>query len=416
MIGGFITKILGMIIKIVTTRYLGTTGMGLYSLVLPTYALLITLSQLGIPLAISKLVSEEKVRGKKIVLPVIPLIIVINLFIIFTMLILSKFIAVNLLHNESLKNSLFICSLVLPFISISSIIRNYFFGHQKVLPHVFSNVIEDIVRLVILVTCIPFYLSKGLIPTINFIIVSNIVCELISIIVLVLFLPKKVKIEKKDFKVNKVLLKDIFSIGLPVTGSRLLTNFIHFLEPIILTTILLNVGYNNDYIINEFGIINGYIIPLLLLPSFFTGAISQALLPIVSKAYVNNHKKYAWSKIKQAIFFSLMIGIPTTILLMLVPEFFMNILYKSVEGINYLYFLAPFFLLYYIQIPLQVSMQAINKAKEGLYITMISLMVKLLSLIILSYFFGMWSLIVSIGINILITTFLQYIKVKKYML
>ena len=32
--------------------------------------------------------------------------------------------------------------------------------------------------------------------------------------------------------------------------------------------------------------------PLLLLPSFFTNAISQALLPVVSRAYADNNKKY----------------------------------------------------------------------------------------------------------------------------
>ena len=67
-IGGFITKILGMVIKIVTTRLLGTTGIGIYMLITPTYMLLISIATLGFPIAISKLVSEDKYNNKNIVI------------------------------------------------------------------------------------------------------------------------------------------------------------------------------------------------------------------------------------------------------------------------------------------------------------------------------------------------------------
>ena len=42
LIGGAITKILGMIIKIVMTRNIGSTGMGIYMLLSPTFMLLIS--------------------------------------------------------------------------------------------------------------------------------------------------------------------------------------------------------------------------------------------------------------------------------------------------------------------------------------------------------------------------------------
>ena len=59
-IGGFITKVLGMIIKIVTTRYIGDDGIGLYMLIMPTFLLFLNICQLGFPVAISKLVAKNK--------------------------------------------------------------------------------------------------------------------------------------------------------------------------------------------------------------------------------------------------------------------------------------------------------------------------------------------------------------------
>jgi len=48
-IGGFITKVLSMVIKIVMTRIVGTEGIGLYMLINPTFVLLIAICVLGMP-------------------------------------------------------------------------------------------------------------------------------------------------------------------------------------------------------------------------------------------------------------------------------------------------------------------------------------------------------------------------------
>ena len=59
-IGGFITKILGMVIKIINTRLIGLEGIALYMLVFPTLSLFTSLAQFSLPVSISKLVSEDK--------------------------------------------------------------------------------------------------------------------------------------------------------------------------------------------------------------------------------------------------------------------------------------------------------------------------------------------------------------------
>ena len=65
LIGGFLTKILGMIIKITMTRFLGTEGIGLYMLIMPTFNLLIALAQFGFPTVISKIVAEDFISKYK---------------------------------------------------------------------------------------------------------------------------------------------------------------------------------------------------------------------------------------------------------------------------------------------------------------------------------------------------------------
>ena len=73
-------------------------------------------------------------------------------------------------------------------------------------------------------------------------------------------------------------IKDIFSISIPTTTSRLISSIGLFLEPIIITFVFLKLGYQTTYITKEYGIISGYVLPMVMMPNFLSGAISNALL------------------------------------------------------------------------------------------------------------------------------------------
>jgi len=414
LIGGFLTKILGMVIKIVTNRLVGTEILGLYMLITPTFMLLITIAQLGFPVAISKLVAEEKNNNKNLVFSIIPFSLIINFIIMIILLFTGKYIANNLLHEPRCMYALKCIGFVLPFISISSILRGYFFGKQRMVPHIVSNITEDVIRLITLIIGIPIFMKNGAESVISFIILSNIISELTSIFVLFFFLPKKFKIIKEDVIPNKKNITNILGISIPTTSSRLIGNLGYFLEPIILTYFLLKSGYASSYVVSEYGIITGYAMPILMLPSFFTLAISQALIPIVSKAYSNGNKDYTKKKIRQGILFSLIIGIPSTILFILIPDVFLKLVYNTTEGVNYIKFMAPIFLLHYVQAPLSSSLQAMGKAKNSMFGTILGVTTKLITLIIgCNLKIGLWGLILSTCINIIVVTMYDYMMVKK---
>ena len=117
LIGGFITKIFGFIIKIIYTNLLGTEGIALHSLVMPTYSLLITLANFNIQAAISKRISSKK-RAKKVLISSCYIMLILNTIIILTTILLSKTISHNLLKNKDTFLPIIACSLTLPFISI----------------------------------------------------------------------------------------------------------------------------------------------------------------------------------------------------------------------------------------------------------------------------------------------------------
>lgn len=385
-------------------------------LITPTFMLLIAIAQLGFPIAISKLVAEEKNNNKNLVFSSLPISLTINIIIMIILLFSSSYISNNLLHDKRTLYAIRSIGFVLPFISISSILRGYFFGKQRMFPHIISNVTEDAVRLITIIIGVPIALKKGIESAVSFIVISNIVSELSSIVVLFFFLPKNFKITKEDISPNKKNIKDILNISIPTTGSRLIGNIGYFLEPIILTFFLLKTGYANTYIVKEYGILNGYVMPMLLLPSFFTLAISQALIPIVSKSYSDNNIIYVKKKIKQSILFSSLIGIPATIIFILIPEIPLKLIYNTTSGSTYMKYMAPICLLYYFQAPLSSSLQAMGKAKDSLKGTIIGVSVKLIILAIgCNLKIGLWGLVISTCANIIVVTIYDLRRVKKYL-
>jgi len=414
-LGGVITKILGFIIRIIYTRIVGAEVIGLYSLVMPTYSLLITIATLALPTTISKLIAEGNHNNVKIVSTSTILIMLINLVVVIFMLISAKFIAINLLHEERCYLLIISMALTFPIISISSIIKGYYYGKQNMIPNVVSNVIEQVIRGLLIYIFVPIIMEKNEILAACSLFLFSFIEELVSIFVNLLFLPKNIKINKVHLKPDKYTLKNILNISLPTVSSRIIGNIGYFFEPIILKNLLLFSGYSNNYILVQYGAYNAYTITILTVPSFFITAISSALIPEISKHYLDRSNNLLLKRLKEALFFSLIIGISYSVLLMFFGSHILNAIYNTNLGLSYIKVLAPIFPLFYIESILMSFLQAINKASTTMRITIIGVIIKLVVLAITSLLhIGLYSLIISEIVNIFVVVSLNIYYVRKY--
>ena len=412
LVGGLLTKILGMIIKIIMTRIVGIDGISLYMLVFPTFFFFFTISQLGLTIALLKIVLEDPHNNKNIVLSIIPITIIFNIILTLVIIIISPLLSSILNDNRTYLPILSII-IVIPIDSLSNILRGYFFGKQKMIPHIISLLTEQIVRLLLIIYFIPNILYKGITITVAYLIGINMISEFLSLIVLLLFIKDK-KISKKDLIPNKKEILNVFSIAIPTTTSRLIGSISYFFEPIIIISLLSNNGYSINYIIEEYGIIEGFVLPLLLMPSFLTNALSSALIPDISKKYVRGDILGIKRRINHVIRISIIIGIIISMLLFINPSFFLEKIYKVNKGVNYLRILIPFFIILYIQYPLESILQGLNKSKDIMKNNIIGIIIKIILIILLSFFhIGLYNLIIAIIFNIIIITYLHYKKIKE---
>lgn len=407
--GGFFSKFLGFILKIIVTRMIGIEGVELYSLITPTFGLFITIATFSFPTAISKIVSIPNRSSKKAIFSIIPISLLLNILTFIIIFLIAYPLSNRFLHEPRLYYPLLSIGFVLPFIGMSSIIKGYYWGKQRMGIYILSNIVEQIVRIAILLWLIPICLNKSLVLTVSVIILVNMLSELSSIVVMLLGLPKGVSISREDIKLQKNEVKEILGISIPMTSSKIIGCIAHFLEPIILTSVLTSVGYSSKFIIREYGILNGYSLSLLLLPQFFTMSISTSLIPELSKYYSIKEYDMCKKRVKQIVSLSLLIGLVSTSLIFCIPEYFLKLIYNTTLGSNYIRILAPFFLLYFINTPINNALQAIDRSKEAMFTTIISSVIKLILIGVLSIFkIGIYGLIVSIIVNLIISSFMDY--------
>ena len=412
LVSGALAKVLGMLGKIIYTRIAGVNVVGLYTMITPTFMLIISICQFSFPISISKISAEEKYDNKSLLKSAYFVGSIISIILVIILILTSNLIATSL-HNKLLAPAILSISAIIPFVMISSVQRGFLHGKEDMLPASITNVTEEIIKIILILFLLPIAISKGDITSVIFLILFNVITESSNILFMQKAISKKY-ISNKKGKVNKKIIKEILSISIPTTSVRLIASIGFFLEPIILTNTLLSSGYSPNYITMEYGIINSYIVPLLSIPSFFSISIASALLPNITKAYANKKYDEFNRKLLKLMFLSMLVGAVCLTVILIFPNEILKLVYNVNFGINYIYLIGPFFLILYMQPTLSVALQAMDKTNKLFLTSTISVIIKYSTLYVLGKIgFGMNALIFAMIAGIVTTTSLVLIIVLK---
>ena len=147
-VSGIICKVVGAVYRIPLSNMIGQEGMGNYQMVYPVYSLLLVLSTSGLPIAISKLVSEKRARGDIEGARRVYHVSMVSLVILGLATSLALFAAGDLLAvafgMPSAAISFKIIAPSLIFVAVVSAYRGYFQGMQMMTPTAVSQVVEQI--------------------------------------------------------------------------------------------------------------------------------------------------------------------------------------------------------------------------------------------------------------------------------
>jgi len=424
-IAAFISKILVLVNSIVQARVLGSEGIGLKMMVMPFMGLMVTLTTIGLPVAISRLVAEADAQRngakvKKILIVASTLTGSLSIVVVSLAIFCGNVLSSYFLIDSRSYYSFMALIPIIPIMAVSGVLKGYFRGMQTMNPMAVSQVIEQIIRIgftyFLVLRLIPYgieYAAAGAV-------LSSVIGEALSLLYLIVVFKLSHQTKVRIPTWNKIskgrdILAKLLQTALPTTGNGLIFSVSKAIQPIIITKSLAVAGVSAVMITKDYGMLTGFVMPLLFFPGFINQALGVTLVPAISEAKATNNIKLIHRRLHQAICVALSVGVPSTTILYLFAQELMTVIYKSQQAAPYLKFIAPFFLFYYLQTPLQSALVGMGHAKAAMFNNMISKGTTLLLIYPLcaNLKLGMYGVILAVSIGVILETLLHFFSVNK---
>lgn len=391
-ISGLIVKIIGAVFRIPLMNIIGSEGIGLYQMAYPIYAFLLVASTAGLPVAISKMVSEELALGNyyggyrifRISRRLLTLVGIITSVILFA----GSGLISKIQGNPKSIYPLMAISPALFFVSIMSAYRGYFQGMHVMHPTALSQIVEQLGKLIIGLTLAALWLPKGPEYAAAGAIVGVTLSEVAALALLLGIFRKEKKVILHNARLtyrthyqapSQDIIRRLIEIAIPVTIGASIMPLVNMSDQIIVVNRLApivdkiaNVPYNLESFIEFamekgaqipagltlesiptsmptvhteyvkmiatrlYGVLTGGVNTLINFPAVLTIALAMSLVPAISESHALKDKKGVISKTTLGIRLTLLVGLPAAVGLGVLAEPILRALYRLPEW-EYIY-------------------------------------------------------------------------------
>ncbi len=392
-----ICKIIGLLYVIPFYSLIGNKGGALYSYAYSIYAIFLSLSTCGIPLAISKNISEYNELGyhkaKNDVYKIGKYVILgLGLLSCLILLIFAPNIAYLIIGNveggntiEDVSTAIRIVSLSLLIVPSLSVTRGYLNGHKMILPTSISEVLEQVVRVLVIVVGSFLTIKVFNLPT-NVAVYIAVAGAGIGALVALIYLKLKLK-RNKDAIVNesenepeyrkKAILKKIVLYALPFVVIDLIRSAYGMVDSFTVVKTMVNLGYDVSVAETTIGVLSTWATKLNMIVASVALGFVTSLIPNIAGSAAKKDLKDVNNKINESYKTLLFVVLPMTIGLSFLaqPVWVAFYGYNSLSiGIFKYYILqAIIFCVYTIALNLAQSM---NQSKISLGSLLVSFLLK----------------------------------------
>ena len=351
-ISNLIVRILGFLYKIFLSRVMGDVGLGIYHMIFNFLMICIALTTTGIPTALSCLVAKENaLQDKKdaniFFISTLYVAFFISLLISLIVSFNSTYLSFRLLHDENLN--LFVLSIcpAIVIISISNVLRGYFYGIKRVTVPAIGQVIEQVTRILFVFLLAMYISDKAMICYVTLLGIS--IGEATNVIYMSICLYKesslynKFTIRLRDFYYSSM---ETLKMALPITCNRMSSVILQSVSSMIVPSRLILSGISYTQSIGLYGIISGMVMPFVYLPFTIGSALVVNLIPSISQEVALDKIKNIKIKIYYALVLTIGVGIVSSLFFYFLGEELCDIVFHNKIAGIYLksMFLAPLFL------------------------------------------------------------------------
>ncbi len=423
MAAGFVTRIIGFIYRIYLSNLIGAEGMGLYQLIVPVYTLIILTLTSGVSIAVSKMIAEQAAQGNYINIKRISKVGLAGVVAGSSILSILLYFNIDFIVNFILKDARTYTSVLLmipciPLIAAASAYKGYFYGIQEVTPTAISQIVEQLVKIGIIMALAARFLEAGLEYACALATVGMAVGEMSNLFLLAVYYRFKkyshiTPKSRQGIIRKRKLVTSILACAAPISFNRFIISMMAAAEVILIPQRLLAGGLNHIQSMEEYGKLTGMALPLIMFPALVTTSLATTLVPAISEAISLNNYGRANYRISKSIQITMVLGFVFMALFACYPDKIANMIYPG-QNVGYNLFLLSFTCIFiYLSQILTGIMNGLGK--QGLYLinSIVGSAIRILCVYFLIPQYGIPAYILGVIISALIVCILNFITIMR---
>lgn len=434
----FLSKFLGMIYVIPFNAFVGPYGVELYYYAYNPYTILLGISTVGIPMAVSKVVSKYNSLGyydvgTRVLRSSLMIMSVTGLMAFLFLFFSAEWLAVKFTYTDSygsnvedVKKVMRMVSFALLIIPSMSVVRGFFQGNHRMEPTAVSQVVEQIVRIafVLISAFVIVRLYGGSVVTaVSLATFAAFVGALASGFVLFLFW--------RQMKATKHQEKQPQKDSLHITTKELMIEIVSYAGPFVLVGITIplyqavdSFTFNKAMIISGYGEIAGLSLStinfnahkLIIIPVTLATGLSLTIVPALTESFTKQNRKKLFDQMNQALQIVLLFVIPAVVGLSTLANEAYGALYgmENIELTGYLLaWYAPVALCFALYTVSAAILQGINEQRFALVSLVVGFLIKLLVNSVLIHSFAGVGSIIATGLAVGVAALLNLWRIRK---
>lgn len=342
--GVVIMKILGAIYKIPLTNILGDAGYGYFNAAYLIYNVLLSISTAGLPVALSRIISEENALGrgnqaKRTFNVAITSLALIGAVFSAIMMLFPTELAIILVSTPESSQSILALSPAVFLVCICSAFRGYIQGHSDMKPTTISQVLEVLIKVIIGLSLAVIVVNLGKsIPIASAAAMFGVTAGAFFAMIYLYSQYKKYKMAKAREVYTDTpdsywaTFSYFFKIAIPITLGASVMSVISLLDTkLVKTQLLMNMAADvTDVLYGSYSAM----LTLFNLPAAFITPLAISVVPAISAAVVAKRHSEASEVAESSMRIASVLAMPMAIGLAVLSYPIVNVLYSGTHEIG----------------------------------------------------------------------------------
>jgi stage V sporulation protein B len=343
-VAGVVVKLIGSVNWILLSWVLGGEGIGIYQIAFPLYLLALSVSDAGIPVAVSILTAERLALKDYLGASRIfrfSFLLLAATGLLFSLLLYfgaGWLIELRMIRDPRAYYSIIALAPAIFLVSLISSFRGYLQGWQMMTPTAVSQIVEQLLRVFTMLALAYYLLPRGLEFAAGGASLGAAVGALSALVVLVWYyscvkrnmLRQEVAMSPAiPQPVGASILRRIVALAFPVALSSLMLPVVANLDLFIVPLRLEAAGFSVGQATERFGYLTGMAVPLVNLATIVTASLAISLVPAISQARSLGQLQDVLYRTAGAMRLACLTTIPLAVMLAVLAEPVVDVLYHA---------------------------------------------------------------------------------------